>query len=166
MSLLSWFSNEHTSHMNLALQLAREGFEAGNGPAGAVIVLEKRVIGASSNRVFSEVDPTAHSELSAIREACRRRKTLKLNGATLYATIEPCPMCAMAALEAGIRNFVIGLRLDDLQSNMLGTYSLESLAAMVGREVNVIAGVRAEPIRELLFDALEKLGRNTVSPEE
>jgi tRNA(Arg) A34 adenosine deaminase TadA len=86
--------NTHESFMQLALQLADEGWRRGDGgPFGAVIVKDGTVIGRGNNRVLLRQDPTAHAELEAIREACQHLQHFQLDGCILYTSCEPCPMC-------------------------------------------------------------------------
>ncbi|MBX2927290.1 MAG: nucleoside deaminase [Saprospiraceae bacterium] len=77
-----------------AVRLAHEGPEQkAGGPFGCVIVKDGRIVGRGFNRVTSSNDPTAHAEVTAIRDACRNLGTFQLDGCTLYASCEPCPMC-------------------------------------------------------------------------
>jgi guanine deaminase len=77
-----------------AIQLAREGMTSGEGgPFGSVIVRDGVIVGKGCNRVTSTNDPTAHAEVVAIRDACQNLGTFQLDGCTLYASCEPCPMC-------------------------------------------------------------------------
>ncbi|WPP50017.1 nucleoside deaminase [Catalinimonas niigatensis] len=90
------------------LQLAVDKAYEGKTPFGAVIVQQSKVLAAVCNTVGQSKDPTAHAEVNAIREACKGLHTSRLNDAVLYTTCEPCPMCAAAALYAGIREVVYG----------------------------------------------------------
>lgn len=90
-----------------AVELARLGSESGDGgPFGAVIVHDGRIIAESWNRVVASRDPTAHAEIGAIRSACASRRHFHLDGCTLYASSEPCPMCLSAAYWARIERIV------------------------------------------------------------
>lgn len=82
--------------MREALRLARESVAAGGGPFAAMVVKDGAVVAAATNRVVPDRDPTAHAEVLAIREACRRLGTFRLDGCEMYASCEPCPMCAGA----------------------------------------------------------------------
>lgn len=85
--------------IHLAVELGRTGAEAGaGGPFGAVVARGHEVLGQAHNRVLANNDPTAHAEVEAIRQAARAIGSPHLAGATLYASCEPCPMCAGAAL--------------------------------------------------------------------
>jgi tRNA(adenine34) deaminase len=96
--------------MAMALDLAREAGNSGEVPVGAVVVFEDRVIGRGRNAPIERNDPTAHAEILAIREASAAIGNYRLEGAALYATIEPCVMCAGAAVTARIGRLVFGAR--------------------------------------------------------
>ena len=83
-----------------AIDLATANVADGGGPFGAVVVAGGAVVGAGANRVTASLDPTAHGEIVAMRDACLRTRDFTLAGATLYASCEPCPMCLSAALWA------------------------------------------------------------------
>lgn len=76
-----------------AIELAEANVARGGGPFGAVVVKDGQVIAEGANRVTSDHDPTAHAEIVAIREACRKLATHQLRGCDIYASCEPCPMC-------------------------------------------------------------------------
>jgi len=95
--------SKHDRFMRRAVELSREGMRDGcGGPFAAVVVLDGRIVGEGTNRVTSSNDPTAHAEVVAIREACRTLGTYSLQGADLYASCEPCPMCLAATYWAHI----------------------------------------------------------------
>ena len=100
--------------MRRAIELSRLKMRAGEGgPFGAVVVHDGRIIGEGWNRVLATRDPTAHAEIVAIREACQRLGRFSLDGAEIYATAEPCPMCLGAILWARIKRLYYGnTRLD------------------------------------------------------
>jgi guanine deaminase len=84
----------HLRHLRRALKLASNNAKSGlGGPFGAVIAAGAEVVAEGVNRVTSELDPTAHAEVSAIREACRKLGRFSLQGCTMYSSCEPCPMC-------------------------------------------------------------------------
>ena len=76
-----------------AIALAVENVARGGGPFGAVVVRDGDIVGEGANRVTRDNDPTAHAEVVAIRDACRRLGTFRLDGAVVYSSCEPCPMC-------------------------------------------------------------------------
>ncbi len=96
------FENDKTETMNpefmqRAIELAAQNIRAGGGPFAAVIVKDGRIVAETGNTVTRSLDPTAHAEVNAIREACRRLQTFELRGCEIYSSCEPCPMC-MAAI--------------------------------------------------------------------
>lgn len=88
--------------MQMAIDLSRRSVENGGGPFGAVIVRNGVVVATGSNSVTLYNDPTAHAEVSAIREACAKEGNFKLEGCVMYSSCEPCPMCLSAVYWAGI----------------------------------------------------------------
>ena len=92
-----------------AIALAREGMTTGQGgPFGALIVKDGQIVGQGCNQVTSTNDPTAHAEVVAIRDACQNLDTFQLEGCTLYASCEPCPMCLGAVYWARPARIVYG----------------------------------------------------------
>ncbi len=97
------------SHMDRALAEARAAAARGEVPVGAAIVADDgTLVAAAGNRTRELRDPTAHAEILAIREACRRLDAERLAGCDLYVTLEPCPMCATAISFARIRRLYYG----------------------------------------------------------
>ena len=94
--------------MAIALDEARRGLEAGEVPVGAVVVVGGEIVARAHNAPIALADPTAHAEILALREAARTRGNYRLTGATLYATVEPCPMCCGAILHARVARVVYG----------------------------------------------------------
>ncbi|MDD5116119.1 MAG: nucleoside deaminase [Candidatus Omnitrophica bacterium] len=99
--------------MRLAIKKAREGIGRGQTPFGACIVKGKKVIACSHNLVWKNTDITAHAEVTAIRQACSKLKTLDLSGCVIYSTCEPCPMCFAACHWARISRIVFGCAIKD-----------------------------------------------------
>jgi len=94
--------------MREALDEARRGAEAGEVPVGAVVVMDGAIVGRAHNAPIALADPTAHAEVLALRAAAEKTGNYRLSGATLYATVEPCPMCCGAALHARVACVVYG----------------------------------------------------------
>lgn len=88
--------------MKLAIDLSIKNIENGGGPFGAVIVKDGEIIAASANSVTIDNDPSAHAEVNAIREACKKLQTFDLSGCEIYSSCEPCPMCLGAIYWARI----------------------------------------------------------------
>ena len=100
----------HESFMAEALRLAQEAIADGDVPVGCVIVKDGEIIGRGRNRREADGDATAHAEVEAIREACARLRSWRLQDCTLYVTLEPCPMCAGAIINARVGEVRYGAR--------------------------------------------------------
>ncbi len=98
----------HERWMRAALELARQAFDEGEVPIGAVIVYDGRIIGEGYNQRESLKDPTAHAEMIAITQAAQSLETWRLLDCTIYVTLEPCPMCAGAIVLARIPTVIYG----------------------------------------------------------
>lgn len=98
----------HERWMRHALELANEAYLVDEVPVGAVVVVNGELIGRGFNRPIGDCDPTAHAEIVAIRDAATHAGNYRLTGATLYATVEPCSMCAGALVHARIELLVFG----------------------------------------------------------
>ena len=90
--------------MERAIELSIESINIGGGPFGSVIVKDDKIIAEGSNKVTFSNDPTAHAEIVAIREACKKLNTFNLSGCDLYASCEPCPMCLSAIYWSHVDN--------------------------------------------------------------
>ena len=97
-----------TDYMRRALRLARRAADEGEVPVGALLVLDNEVIGEGWNRPIATHDPTAHAEIIALRAGAQTLRNYRLGAATLYATLEPCPMCMGAVLNARLARVVFG----------------------------------------------------------
>lgn len=96
--------------MQLALCEAKTAATAGEVPIGAVLVIDGEIIAKAHNMKEEWLDPTAHAEIIVIRKACEKLKRWRLTGATLYVTLEPCPMCAGAIIHSRIDRLVYGAK--------------------------------------------------------
>ena len=101
--------------MKMAIELSIESVNKKGGPFGCVIVKNNKVIAKGSNKVTSTNDPTAHGEIVAIREACKKLNNFNLNGRELYSTCEPCPMCLSAIYLARISKIYYANTREDAQ---------------------------------------------------
>jgi len=99
--------------MKRAIELSVESVNNGGGPFGSVIVKDDKIIAEGSNKVTSNNDPTAHGEIVAIREACKKLNNFSLNQCELYSTCEPCPMCLSAIYWARIEKIYYGNTRED-----------------------------------------------------
>jgi len=134
--------------MGEALELARQAERNGEVPVGAVVVVGGEVCGRGFNSPIRKTDPTAHAEILALRDAAARLKNYRLEGATMYATLEPCVMCAGALVAARVARLVFGAR--DLRFG--GVRSKFSLAdsELLNHRLEVVEGVRAAECLELV----------------
>ena len=141
---------EHEACMREALALAREAAEAGEVPVGCVITgPDGRVIGRGRNRRAEARDATAHAEIEAIREACRALGDWRLEGCTMYVTLEPCPMCAGAIINARVPVLLFGAR--EAQSGACGSV-IDLFFERFGHSPRVEAGLCGEDCAALLRD--------------
>src|SRR3954451_24681815 len=134
--------------MRAALRLAREGESAGEVPVGALIAIGDDLIGRGSNAPVSRHDPTAHAEIVAIREAASAAANYRLEGATLYCTLEPCVMCAGAIVNARISRLVFGAR--DLRFGGVRSKFRLADSDLLNHRVEVVEGVCAAEATLLL----------------
>ncbi len=105
--------------MRAALEEAQKAFDKGEVPIGAVLVKDQEVIARAHNLKEERRDPTAHAEILVIQEASRILKSWRLAGTTLYVTIEPCPMCSGALIQARVGKLVFGAR--DVKAGTCGS---------------------------------------------
>jgi len=137
-------------YMQLALAQAEEAFSRGDWPVGAVVVNAGRILAFGQNRQNTLRDVTVHAETDALREAQTAHGLEALHGATLYCTMEPCPMCAWALKLTGIRRLVLGLRHATQNRIDMGNYSIETFCQMVGFDtLELSTGVRFEECMEI-----------------
>lgn len=135
--------------MRLALDEARQGFQLGEVPVGAVIVSDGRVIAAGFNQPIRAVDPTAHAEMVALRQAARALGNYRLPGTTLYVTVEPCLMCVGAILNARVAAVVYGA--PEPKSGAIASI-LKLAEVPANHRFDVVAGVLEDECRQLLVD--------------
>ena len=128
--------------MRTALELADQAAVVGEVPVGAVVVVRGQIVGNGANAPISTGDPTAHAEILALREAAKRLGTYRLNGATLYATMEPCAMCAGALLNARVDKLVFGTR--DLRFGAVRSKFRLADSDLLNHQVEVVEGVLAD----------------------
>jgi guanine deaminase len=100
--------------MRLAIASAREGIANGQEHFGACIAKDGMVVSVAHNTIIQNTDVTAHAEMNAIREACKKLKTVDLSGCEIYATFKPCPMCQSACEKAHISRIYYGIGPEDL----------------------------------------------------
>lgn len=151
----------HEHFMREALKEARRAFEKGEVPVGAVVVWRQKIVGRAHNQTETLRDPTAHAEMIAITQAAETLSEGKTNhrgsleGATLYATMEPCPMCAGALVMAKAKAVVYGIR--DPKAGACG--SLYNLAEdeRLNHRLQVKSGVLSDEARIFLQEFFRNL---------
>ena len=137
-----------SEQMQAALVLAREAYDAGEVPVGCVVTdREGKIIGRGRNRRQENADATAHAEIEAIREACRTLGDWRLEGCTLSVTLEPCPMCAGAVINARLPVLVYGAR--EPLSGSCGSV-IDLFFERYGHQPKVYGGVMEAECAELL----------------
>lgn len=146
----------HAVWMRAALDQARQAFEEGEVPIGAVIVHNDRIIGAAGNQREQLKDPTAHAEMIAITQAAAAIGSWRLLDCTLYATLEPCPMCAGAIVQARLPVVVYGTT-DEKAGACHTLYQITS-DPRLNHRATVIGGVLQEECRDILreFFAIQR----------
>jgi tRNA(adenine34) deaminase len=140
--------------MREALRLAREGANAGEVPVGAVVAIAGDIVGRGWNSPVARNDPTAHAEILALREAAARIGNYRLEGATLYSTLEPCVMCAGALVAARVGRLVFGAR--DLRFGGVRSKFQIADSDLLNHRVEVVENVLAVECVELLREFFEK----------
>ena len=155
---------QRKEQMGRALRLAEDAAQAGDVPVGCIITgPDGNIIGRGRNRREELHDATAHAEVEAIREACRTLGDWRLEGCTLFVTLEPCPMCAGAILNARIPEVVFGAR--EEASGSCGSV-IDLFSENYGHRPKVFSGVRAEESRALLREFFRGRRENAVPGEK
>jgi tRNA(Arg) A34 adenosine deaminase TadA len=145
------FSAEDALYMRRALQLAVHARDAENEvPVGAVLVQGSEIVGLGWNRNITLHDPTAHAEIMALRAAGEKLANHRLSGATLYVTLEPCSMCAMAMIHARIGRVVYAAA--DPKTGAAGSVFDTLVDARHNHRIEVAGGLLAEESASLLRD--------------
>jgi tRNA(Arg) A34 adenosine deaminase TadA len=135
--------------MREAIRLSLLGMrKKGGGPFGAVVVQQGKIVGRGWNRVTATNDPTAHAEVTAIRNACQKLKTFRLEECELYSSCEPCPMCLAAIYWAGVaRVYYANTRLDAAKINFRDSLIYRELARPIARrQIPMLPLLRTEAL--------------------
>jgi len=147
-------NSEDEQFMRQALELARQAEANGEVPVGAVVVVEGEVCGCGFNSPIRSGDPTAHAEILALREAAHNLQNYRLEAATLYATLEPCVMCAGALVAARVRRLVFGAR--DLRFGGVRSKFRVADSELLNHRVEVVEGVLGGECLELVKKFFEQ----------
>ncbi|OLN34041.1 tRNA adenosine(34) deaminase TadA [Desulfosporosinus metallidurans] len=138
----------HQDWMHLALTQAQMAFEQGEVPIGAVVVHHGRVIAAAHNEREQKNDPTAHAEVLAIQRAAEVLGSWRLTEASLYVTLEPCPMCAGAIMQSRIKQVVYGAM--DLKGGATGSVMNVLDYNLWNHKVDIVAGILEKECSDML----------------
>ena len=145
---------EHEDYMREALSLAREAAQEGEVPVGCVIVKDGEIIGRGRNRREELQRTSSHAEMEAIAQANERLRSWRLDGCTLYVTLEPCPMCAGAIINSRLRRVVYGA--SDPKAGSCG--SVTNLFELpYNHKPELVSGFMAEECSALLTDFFAEL---------
>jgi len=145
--------------MKAALQEAKKAYELDEVPIGAVIVRDGSIVGCGYNLRETQKDPTLHAEMTAIRQAAEHLGGWRLTGCDLYVTVEPCPMCAGAILQARISRLIFGAR--DPKAGCAGSlYNLLN-DERFNHSTEIIEGVMAEECAGLMKEFFRAKRQNT-----
>jgi len=147
--------NEHEKNMALALCEARKAARIGETPIGAVIVRDGKIVGRGHNRVESGKDPTLHAEMIAIGRAAKKLGAWRLIGCTMYVTVEPCSMCAGAAVLARLDAVIAGTESD--KSGACGSIKDILESDSLNHRVDYTVGVLRKECAELINDFFKGL---------
>lgn len=152
-------AKDHEHWMDVALSLARAVEGSGNTPVAALVVRDGVEIGRGTNEVTTKRDPILHAEIVAIQDACKRTGSATLEGAVLYSTMEPCPMCAWGIRCAGVKRVVLGARHADLKRTDMGAYAFDTFMITTGQDIELVSGIRTTECVELRRQWSARTGR-------
>lgn len=149
------FEKIHEKYMAEALLEAQKAFDLNEVPIGAVIVYQDEIIGRGYNRRNTDKSTLAHAEITAISEATKVMGDWRLEGCTLYVTLEPCPMCAGAIVQARVERIVVGT--PNLKAGCSGTLINLLQMPVFNHQVEIINDVSQEVCQKMLQDFFKRL---------
>jgi tRNA(adenine34) deaminase len=141
--------------MRAALAEAAKGYKKKEVPVGAVVVSNGKIISRAHNLRESLVDPTAHAEILAIKKAAKKLGNWRLNGVTVYTTLEPCPMCAGAIVHSRVKEVVYGA--DDPNAGACGGIMNVIASNHLGYKVKVVPNVLKKKCSDILKKFFKKV---------
>lgn len=145
----------HEYWMNRAIELAEQAAAIGEVPIGAIVVKDNQIIGQAYNLREKTMRATAHAELMAIEDANQRSNAWRLEGASLYVTLEPCPMCAGAIINARLKEVIYGA--SDPKAGCAGSLCNLLEDTRFNHQPQVISGIHTEKTGQLLSDFFQNL---------
>lgn len=151
----------HDDWMNLAIYEALKAGAIGEVPIGAIVVKDDVIIGRGYNLRETGLDPTAHAEMIAIRQASQHLGAWRLSGCTLYVTLEPCPMCAGAIVQSRVDHVVYGA--SDPKAGCAGTLFNLLEEPRFNHQPTVLAGILEQECGDLLRDFFRTLRQRNAS---
>ncbi|HXW57090.1 MAG TPA: tRNA adenosine(34) deaminase TadA [Candidatus Cybelea sp.] len=140
--------NQDREFMQVAIDEARAAGARGEVPIGAVVIVDGHIVARAGNRTIIDCDPTAHAEIVALRASAKRLGNYRLLTATIYATVEPCAMCAGALIQARVSRLVYGA--DDAKAGAVRSCMAVLDDPQLNHRVEVTAGVLAEEAARLM----------------
>ena len=146
------------SFMDVAIQLAQKAYAKGEVPIGAIIVKDNKIIAKAYNNREHSQQAINHAELIAIKKACKKLKSWRLNECEMYVTLEPCCMCAGAILNARLKAVHIAC-LDDSHGAVVSKYNLLSDGTL-NHKTNIVVGENETEARQLLQTFFKNLRKN------
>ncbi len=141
--------------MNEAIVLAKEAASLGEIPIGAIVIFKEHIVGKGYNRREIDFDPLAHAELLAIKQASQHLNSWRLLDCTLYVTVEPCPMCAGALVNARVKRLVFGCK--DLKAGAVDSLFHICNDPRLNHRLAITAGVEEEACANLLKNFFKEL---------
>ena len=144
---MSWADTD-TDFMRAAIAEAEKAKDSGEIPVGAVLTLSGDIIGQGFNRTVQDCDPSAHAEVIAIRQAAKQAENHRLNGTTIYVTLEPCAMCVGAMIQARVQRLVFGAY--DPKAGAVGSVLDLSESKELNHRVEVNGGLLEEECASIL----------------
>lgn len=145
---------DYEKYMDMALEQAQIAYESNEVPIGCVIIYEDKVIGKGANMRVTKANVLAHAEIIAIDEACGYMGDWRLENCTLFVTVEPCPMCAGAILQARIKEVVFGTR--NPKAGCAGSIYNILQEDRFNHQAEIVEGVRQEECAKIMKDFFKR----------
>lgn len=145
---------DYEKYMDMALEQAQIAYESNEVPIGCVIIYEDKVIGKGANMRVTKANVLAHAEIMAIDEACGYMGDWRLENCTLFVTVEPCPMCAGAILQARIKEVVFGTR--NPKAGCAGSIYNILQEDRFNHQAEIVEGVRQEECAKIMKDFFKR----------